>query len=55
VDLKFKTDDRVQYSIFGSGVVVGSKSSGTDEKVEVAFVGKGVKRLIARYAGLKKK
>lgn len=54
-NLEFKAGDRVQHSIFGAGVVVSSKSSGTDEEVEVAFVGKGVKRLIARYAGLAKK
>ncbi len=55
VDLEFKAGDRVQHTLFGSGVVVSSKQSGTDEEVEVAFVGKGVKRLIARYAGLQKK
>jgi len=53
--LTFKAGDRVHHATFGDGVVVSSKSSGADEEVEVAFVGKGVKRLIARYAGLKKK
>jgi len=53
--LEFKAGDRVRHSSFGDGVVVSSKLSGADEEVEVAFVGKGVKRLIARYAGLKKK
>ncbi len=54
-DLKFKAGDRVQHSTFGDGVVVSSKLSGADEEVEVAFVGKGVKRLVAHYAGLKRK
>jgi DNA helicase-2/ATP-dependent DNA helicase PcrA len=54
-NLEFKAGDRVQHASFGDGVVVSSKASGADEEVEVAFVGKGVKRLIARYAGLKKK
>ena len=53
--LEFRAGDRVQHPGFGEGVVVSSKLSGADEQVEVAFVGKGVKRLIARYAGLKKK
>jgi DNA helicase-2/ATP-dependent DNA helicase PcrA len=53
--LEFKAGDRVRHSSFGEGVVVLSKVSGADEEVEVAFVGKGVKRLIARYADLKKK
>ena len=53
--LEFKAGDKVAHSTFGEGVVISSKASGADEEVEVAFVGKGVKRLIARYAGLKKK
>ena len=53
--LEFKAGDKVAHSTFGEGVVVSSKASGADEEVEVAFVGKGVKRLIVRYAGLKKK
>ena len=53
--LEFKAGDKVAHSTFGDGVVVSSKASGADEEVEIAFVGKGVKRLIARYAGLKKK
>ena len=53
--LEFRAGDRVHHPGFGEGVVVSSKLSGADEEVEVAFVGKGVKRLIARYAGLKKK
>ena len=51
---EFKAGDKVQHASFGSGVVVSSKVTGADEEVEVAFIGKGVKRLIARYAGLTK-
>ena len=54
-NLEFKAGDRVCHASFGDGVVVSSKRSSADEEVEVAFVGKGVKRLIARYAGLQKK
>ncbi len=51
----FKPGDRVEHSIFGSGIVVSSKIVANDEEVEVAFENKGVKRLIAAYAGLTKK
>jgi DNA helicase II / ATP-dependent DNA helicase PcrA len=51
----FKAGDKVEHATFGEGVVVDSKSLGNDEEVQVAFVGKGVKRLIASMAGLKKK
>lgn len=54
-DSQFKAGDKVQHPSFGSGVVVSSKITDADEEVDVAFVGKGVKRLITRYAGLTKK
>jgi DNA helicase-2/ATP-dependent DNA helicase PcrA len=54
-NLQFRAGDRVEHSTFGEGVVVSSKLISGDEQVEVAFGGKGVKKLIARYAGLKKK
>ncbi|MCL4394407.1 MAG: UvrD-helicase domain-containing protein [Chloroflexi bacterium] len=54
-ELEFKPGDKVEHPAFGSGVVVTSKMTGADEEVEVAFVGKGVKRLIVRYANLIKK
>jgi DNA helicase II / ATP-dependent DNA helicase PcrA len=52
---EFKEGDKVSHSTFGSGVVVSSKITGPDEEVQVAFAGMGVKRLIVRYAGLKKR
>ncbi|MBI3242081.1 MAG: hypothetical protein HYZ49_07300 [Chloroflexi bacterium] len=52
--LQFKAGDRVRHASFGGGVVISSKRVGDDEEVEVAFVGKGVKRLMASIAGLKK-
>ena len=52
---EFKAGDRVQHTLFGNGTVVSSRTSGDDEEVQVAFDGKGVKRLIARFAGLRKK
>jgi DNA helicase-2/ATP-dependent DNA helicase PcrA len=52
---EFQPGDRVQHALFGNGTVVSSHISGDDEEVQVAFDGKGVKRLIARFAGLRKK
>ncbi len=52
---EYAAGDKVVHSTFGEGVVVTSKITGQDEEVEVAFVGKGVKRLIVRYAGLTRK
>ncbi len=51
---EYTPGDKVVHSAFGEGVVVTSKITGQDEEVEVAFVGKGVKHLIVRYAGLTK-
>ena len=53
-ELEFHAGDKVEHSLFGRGTVVSSRISGTDEEVQVAFDDIGVKRLIARYAGLKK-
>ena len=39
---------------FGDGIVVSSQWVKGDEEVTVAFVGQGVKRLIAAYAGLER-
>ena len=44
-------DDAVS---FGDGIVVSSRIVKGAEKVTVAFVGEGVKRLIAAYAGLER-
>jgi DNA helicase-2/ATP-dependent DNA helicase PcrA len=55
VETEFRPGDKVHHGTFGDGVVVSSKITGDDEEVQIAFVGVGVKRLVARYAGLKKK
>ncbi|CAG0947961.1 ATP-dependent DNA helicase PcrA [Anaerolineae bacterium] len=53
---RFTAGDKVHHATFGDGVVVSSKTMGDgDEEVQVAFVGLGVKRLLASIAGLKKK
>jgi DNA helicase-2/ATP-dependent DNA helicase PcrA len=48
----WKAGDRVKHRRFGDGIVVSSRIVKGDEEVTVAFVGEGVKRLIAAYAGL---
>jgi DNA helicase-2/ATP-dependent DNA helicase PcrA len=53
-DLRFQTGDEVEHAIFGRGVVIESKASGSDEQVTVAFAGVGLKRLIASMAPLEK-
>ena len=39
---------------FGAGIVVSSAPRPDDEEVTVAFAGKGVKKLMASFAGLTK-
>ena len=50
--LAWRAGDRVRHRRFGEGIVVSSQWVKGDEEVTVAFVGQGVKRLIAAYAGL---
>ena len=50
----FRAGDRVQHARFGEGVVIDSRLSHSDEEVEVAFVGQGVKKLLASLARLEK-
>jgi DNA helicase-2/ATP-dependent DNA helicase PcrA len=53
-ELAWRAGDRVRHRRFGDGVVVSSQLVKGDEEVTVAFVGQGVKRLIAAYAGLER-
>lgn len=46
--------DRVHHPIFGDGVVVSIRPSGGDQELTVAFDEKGLKRLLAGFARLKK-
>jgi len=50
----WRAGDHVRHRRFGEGIVVSSKLVKGDEEVTVAFVGQGVKRLIAAYAGLER-
>ncbi len=53
-ELAWKPGDRVRHRRFGEGIIVSSQLLKGDEEVTVAFVGQGVKRLIAAYAGLER-
>jgi DNA helicase II / ATP-dependent DNA helicase PcrA len=53
-ELAWRAGDRVRHRRFGDGIVVSSQWIKGDEEVTVAFVGQGVKRLIAAYAGLER-
>jgi DNA helicase-2/ATP-dependent DNA helicase PcrA len=53
-DAGWHAGDRVRHRRFGEGIVVSSQVVKGDEEVTVAFVGQGVKRLIAAYAGLER-
>ena len=53
-DPSWHAGDRVRHRRFGDGIVVSSRIVKGDEEVTVAFVGEGVKRLIAAYAGLER-
>ena len=53
-DPSWRAGDRVTHRRFGDGIVVSSRIVKGDEEVTVAFVGEGVKRLIAAYAGLER-
>lgn len=48
----FRDGDRVEHAHFGTGVVVTSRLTRSDEEVTIAFVGVGVKTLAASLANL---
>ncbi len=53
-EVTFFAGQKVQHAHFGEGIVVSSKLVEGDEEVTVAFVGKGVKRLLASFANLQR-
>ncbi|HDN80857.1 MAG: hypothetical protein DRI61_07540 [Chloroflexi bacterium] len=54
VQASFKPGEKVHHPKFGEGIVVDSVVKDGEEEVTVAFVGKGVKRLLVRDAKLEK-
>jgi DNA helicase-2/ATP-dependent DNA helicase PcrA len=53
-ETRFRAGDHVVHPAFGAGIVVSSATRPDDEEVTVAFAGKGVKKLMASFAGLTK-
>jgi len=53
-DTRFRAGDKVRHASFGEGIVVTSAPRADDEEVTVAFPAKGVKKLMASFAGLAK-
>jgi len=50
----FNVGDKVIHAKWGEGLVVSVKGSGPDAEVSVAFPDQGIKKLIAKYAPIKK-
>lgn len=51
---QFKIGDRISHGLFGEGTVISSQVRGDDEEVTVAFKSKGIKKLLASLANLRK-
>ena len=48
------TGDKVRHAKFGEGIVTGTKLSGADVEVTVAFIDEGIKRLLQSFAKLER-
>ena len=55
VEPSFKVGDTVVHTVFGEGVVVKIHLTDDDQEVEVAFPGRGIKRLSVNFAPLTRK
>ena len=51
---RFKIGDRISHGLFGEGTVISSQVRGDDEEVTVAFKSKGIKKLLASLANLRR-
>ena len=54
-DATFRAGDRVSHPKFGDGAVVSVRDLGDDQEVTIAFVGAGVKKLMASLARIEKR
>ncbi len=54
VEMDLSVGERVTHKIFGEGTVLSAKPMGSDVLVEIAFDSRGTKKVMARYAKLKK-
>ena len=53
-DVDFHAGERVQHKTFGEGMVISAEPMGTDVLLEIAFDKVGTKKLMAKFARLKK-
>jgi DNA helicase-2/ATP-dependent DNA helicase PcrA len=53
-DIQLRVGDRVAHRIFGEGTVLSAKAMANDMLVEIAFDSRGTKKVMARYAKLRK-
>lgn len=50
----FERGDKVEHKLFGKGMILGTDGAGEHQKISVIFQGNVRKKLIAKYANLKK-
>ncbi|MCW2277973.1 DNA helicase PcrA [Heliophilum fasciatum] len=50
----YRVGDKVQHGKFGVGVVVKVNGHGDDQEINVAFTGQGIKKLLVKFAPVKK-
>ncbi len=54
MSIKWKTGDKAAHSKWGTGTVVGVSGSGEETEIQINFPGIGLKKLMQKYAPLKK-
>ncbi|HAN10055.1 MAG TPA: DNA helicase PcrA [Clostridiales bacterium] len=55
VDIDFKVGDNVEHDRFGLGVIDAARPAGADYELTISFETLGVKKLMSKFANLKKK
>lgn len=54
MSIQWKTGDKAAHSKWGTGTVVGVSGSGEEREIQINFPGIGLKKLMQKYAPLKK-
>ena len=52
--VEWKAGDKAAHSKFGTGTVISISGSGENTELQIAFPNQGVKRLVLKYAPIKK-
>ena len=50
----FKVNSAVEHAVFGQGVILAIEGLGAEQKITIRFRGRQIKKLIKKYANLKK-